>query len=100
MFVDADADTVSGNAAPGSELEVWAPEVQDVWRHETAAGDGTWSADFSTLGDEPGEEGTTDLHWGSNADSSQCDTDGDCTYSEWSGPYFNVDTPHNVWGHK
>jgi hypothetical protein len=100
--VDPDTDMVSGIAAPGSELYAWV-HYTDVWRHETAAPDGSWSADFSTPGDEPGEEGTTDLVPGSNGNSGQCDSDNDCTFAWWGipNPHFRVNaTGDNVWGHE
>ncbi len=99
--MDADTDTVSGTASPGSEMDIWVHDVDNVSRHETVAVDGTWSADFGIPGEEPGEEGTTDLNWGSNGNSAQCDADNDCTFAHWSGPYFNVNSNWgSVWGHE
>ena len=84
--VDEAADSVSGNADPGSDVDVWVHE-SDAWRHVVADGmTGAWTADFGVPGEEPGEEATADLVPGSNGNSSQCDDDGDCTYGGWSLP--------------
>ena len=90
--IDPDADIVSGVATPGSELNIWVHNVDNVWRHEIVAPDGTWSADFGISGDEQDEEGTTDLIPGSNGNSAQCDIDNDCTFASWGipNPKFSV----------
>ncbi|MGD1992925.1 MAG: BMP family ABC transporter substrate-binding protein, partial [Anaerolineae bacterium] len=85
--VDPDADTVSGAAESGSDVNVWAC---DDWgcagRHEVADVDGNWAADFSAVGDEGWEQETFDIrpgHWG---DANVTDPDGDDTLVNWSLP--------------
>ena len=92
------ADTVSGIAAPLSDVDVWVHET-DAWRHVVADGSGSWTADFAVPGDESGEATVADLQPGSNGNSGQCDGDGDCTNAGWhiTNPTFSVEAPYWIW---
>ena len=93
--VDVSADTVTGTAVPGSEVDVDL-HVNDSFvarRHVFADATGVWTVDFGVPGDEPGEEDTHDLDYqdppfrglyveGGGA-ASQCDADGDCSFRHW-----------------
>jgi len=81
--VNGNDDSVSGTAAPGSDVHVWVHDT-DAWRHVVADGtSGAWTAEFAIAGDESGEGGIADLGPGSNGNSGQCDDDGDCTHANW-----------------
>jgi hypothetical protein len=110
---DADADTVSGTAAPGSTVHVvtgvLAGQWQD-WRIRTVTADtgGVWTADFSvSVGGRP-EDQAKDLVPGSYGFAAQTDGDGDETLRNWGIPlpdtsiggtvYLNAVDPGNVLG--
>lgn len=85
---DPVTDTVTGTAAPGSAVTVNAPGAT---RTVTAASNGTWSANFSVPGPNPGEVTTSDLvgvpgptAGGSRGDAQQMDADSDGTSAAWS----------------
>jgi hypothetical protein len=90
-------DTVSGYAAPLTDVDVWVHDTE-AWRHVVADASGHWLADFGVPGDEPGESYLADLVPGTNGNSGQCDVDGDCTTAGWNifNPQINVD-PHGDW---
>jgi hypothetical protein len=48
--VDAEANTVTGTADPGAEMHVWPHEFGEHELQPTAGEDGTWLADFGSLG--------------------------------------------------
>ncbi len=77
---DVGKDTVSGKAAPGTQVDVW---VQDgtarVNRHVTANVIGDWLADFSRPGAASDENSTYDIVSGAWVNAQQVDTDGDVT---------------------
>jgi hypothetical protein len=80
--VDVDEDTVSGIAAPGSNVDMWVCYTTDwinTYRHVTADGNGNWVADFSVFGDDPDEQNTFDILPGTWVDSQQVDEDSDAT---------------------
>ena len=86
--VDLGADTVSGTASPGSDVDVFvfADEgVPDPRRTVTANGAGVWTADFSEPGDtgDPDEERTWDITGGNGGMAAQFDNDGDSTELGW-----------------
>ena len=91
------ADTVSGYAAPLSDVDVWVHDTE-AWRHVVADAGGHWLADFGVPGDEPGESYLADLLPGTNGNSGQCDVDADCTTAGWNivNPQINVDA-HGDW---
>jgi hypothetical protein len=82
--VDVNADTVSGTATPGSEVEVGGTS-QDAWasRLVVAGADGRWTADFSVQGAEDFEQDTLDLVPGAHGWTIQRDEDGDGTAVDW-----------------
>jgi len=84
--VDAAADTASGTAAPGSDVYVDFKWDSNARRHEVAADDGSWMANFARPGDEPGEEPTFDISPGLELHITQRDDDGDGTAYYWRVP--------------
>ena len=77
---DIDADTVSGFAAPGSVVHVWACDATGCYtRHVIAGEDGRWIADWSVPGSQEDEQNILDLVNGTWVDSLQGDEDGDNT---------------------
>ena len=84
--VDPDTDTVSGTADPDSDVWVQIWDEFGTQRHEVADGFGDWTADFSTPGDEPGEEQTYDIGPGSQGQAWQPDDEGDVTVVHWRVP--------------
>ncbi len=83
---DAAPDTVSGTAAPGSDVYVDFKWDSNARRHEVAATDGSWMANFAQPGDEPGEEPTFDISPGLELHITQRDDDGDGTAYYWRVP--------------
>lgn len=81
--IDPAADTISGTATPGADVnvDVHVPPMQGANRHEVADASGNWTADFSTPGDEGGEDQTIDIAFGQNLEVgvNQADDDGDVT---------------------
>ena len=76
--VDVDTDIVSGIAAPGSHIDLWAstpPDWPNYYRHVTADEYGNWSADFGQFGDEGDEQNTVDLVGDVWIDSQQPELD-------------------------
>ena len=109
--VDPDSDTVSGTAAAGQQILV---EADGNWRYPVAcdgtadypcagAPEGTWIADFSTPGSEPGEEQVIDLGPGSSGRAITLDEFGNTTELSWhiSAAQFQVDpSSENLWGNE
>jgi hypothetical protein len=83
--VDAAADTLSGRADAGKDVEVWVNG--DGWQAVTPDSSGNWTADFT---------GKTDLTYLSDGGSRQADDDADSTHVSWSSPRFRV-APDNDW---
>jgi hypothetical protein len=90
--VDYHADTVSGTAAPGSEVTVEAGG-HTAFRHVQADGAGNWTADFSVPGTEPDEQSLFDIagNTGNTGQPSggrvwQADDDNDTTQVLWQAP--------------
>jgi len=85
--VDPDADTVSGTAAPGSNVDVGL-HLSNAVRHEVADGSGNWTADFSTAGGPaPEEQDVYDIQPGPapGGHANQANTDG-ITRVLWQAP--------------
>jgi hypothetical protein len=85
--IDPAADTIAGTATPGTDInvDIAVPAVGGVGgRHEVADGSGDWTTDFSTAGDEGGEDQVTDIAYGQNmqAHIAQHDDDGDVTVTQ------------------
>ena len=83
--VNLAADTVSGRADSGRDVEVWVNG--DGWMSITPDGSGNWNADFSSQ---------TDLTWLTDGGSRQVDEDGDSTQVSWSSPRFWL-APDDNW---
>jgi hypothetical protein len=100
--VDPYADTVSGTAAPGSEVFVGVHSAPpEIGRIVVADGSGSWIADFSVVGANPGEDvvdlqpfiGGPNPTPASTGWASQQDDDGDSTeVNPWFAP-----PPPEVW---
>ena len=92
--VDKDASTVEGTATAGANVQCQVRDTgdQNVWRHMDADEDGTWSADFSTTGDEEGEGQTWEFMPGTSGAAQIQDEDGDSTMVDWRvpAPAFNA----------
>lgn len=87
---DPIADTVSGTADSGTNVDVWICGPGGcVSRQEVADVNGNWTADFSIPGDQDFEQATFDLQPGSNGDSGQFDDENDGTMIQWSIPNPN-----------
>jgi hypothetical protein len=88
LFVDAidvTADTVSGRADPGTDVDIWVHGDGNLTT--IADGAGNWTADFS---------GMTDLTYLSDGGSAQYDADGDGTGVWWAAPRIQV-APDDDW---
>ncbi len=86
--IDVAADTVSGRADPGADVDVWVHDGGS--RTVTADGSGNWTADFSVGPD------ITDLTVFSDGGSQQNDADGDSTAVWWATPRFEI-SPVDEW---
>jgi hypothetical protein len=82
--VNAITDGITGTAAPGSEVWVSGEGGWAGVRRETVAGNGTWTADFSKAGDEPGEV-VADIHPGLKLQITQSNGGGTTAYG-WQVP--------------
>ncbi len=83
-MIDVEADTVGGEAAPGSQVIVGADVTGEfAGRIETANGAGEWLADFSQPGDEPFEAATADLGPTTLGIAAQFDDSGNQTAALW-----------------
>jgi hypothetical protein len=91
--VDVDTEIVTGIATPDRRIQAQVC-VQDgcIDRWETVDASGSWAADFSVPGDEPGEERTFDFGPGTGVDAREWDEDGDNTISGYyiPNPRFTV----------
>ena len=86
LAVKPGADTVAGTAAPGSHVYVWVQgDMGRVDRHEVADASGSWVADFSVPGNEPGEGYLYDIVSDTGGEANQVDDDGDATQVNWWG---------------
>ena len=79
--VDPNADTVSGSAAPGSQVHIW-PHVSGAPDRWVTADGGVWLADFWDA---------FDLVAGTAGRSEQTDEDGDATAVDWRVPIHWVE---------
>jgi hypothetical protein len=83
-------DIVTGTAAAGSDVQINNKWDEGIWRHELAASNGSWTADFTIVGDEPGEE-IADIKPGEEYHVCQAAQDGStCWYLPLSNPSFSV----------
>jgi len=89
--VDPDADTVSGTAEPGSEVEVFAWDYSgtsdDPGRTVSANSEGVWIANFKVPAvpgsGNPYEDRAWDIGYSSDGSVYQSDGDGDMTADFW-----------------
>jgi hypothetical protein len=96
--VDQDADRITGTAPEGAEVLV---EADGNWRYPVADATGTWIADFSQPGTQPGEENPVDLAPGSSGGATLIAEGGSATTVLWSvsNARFWVDPQNDqVWG--
>lgn len=88
--VDPVADTVSGTADPGTQVDVghiYCDQNGCVgFRRVTADTNGNWLADFAHVGEDSDEQDIVDINAGTNSEARQCDNDGECTTYNWSVP--------------
>ncbi len=86
----ASSDTIWGTSGPGAVIEVVKQTDHTVFRRVTADGAGNWLADFSAVGDEPGENIynilTDDVMM-----VLENDADWDHTQLDWHSPHPNID---------
>ncbi|MEW5829568.1 MAG: hypothetical protein AB1846_11800 [Chloroflexota bacterium] len=97
--IDTASDTLSGVADAGSDVMVNLHSQGGIGRRVVAAGDGTWTADFSTPGDENWEQNSADLVPGDHGRAIQLNPDGsdDGTLEYWGIPptAFTKNSPPN-----
>lgn len=88
--ISADTNTVAGTAAVGSDVNIYNKWNDQIWRHEITAQDGSWTADFNLIGDEPGEE-IADIKPGEEYHVCQSAQEGStCWYLPLPNPSFAV----------
>jgi len=86
--VDMPGDRLWGYADPGAVATVKNWHDRDIVRWENADGSGYWEADFSVIGDQPGEERLHDFSLGTRFMISREDGDGDKTQlRDWIMPF-------------
>jgi len=103
--IDLEADVISGMAQPEANISVGY--ICDgigtcAIRRIIANGDGSWSADFSIVGQESDEQTLFDISPGTSSWAGEQDEDGDGTSMLWRVPYFeaSIDRPgHSVTGY-
>ncbi|GEM_PF-6137477 len=97
--MDTVNETLSGVADAGSDVMVNINSQGGIGRRVTAAGDGTWTVDFSTPGDEGWEQNTADLGPGDHGRAIQLNPDNtdDGTLEYWGIPptAFTKNSPPN-----
>jgi len=88
--IDPVADTVSGKAAPGSNVGHWACDENGCANRLVIADENSdWIADFAHVGENDGEQDLLDIRAGVGGDVSQFDDDGDYTEVQWRVPNPN-----------
>ena len=89
--IDPVADTVSGTAEPGSQVEIgWiCDDLGCAFRRVTTNGSGNWLADFSEVGEDGDEQDLFDIVPGTGNEARQPDIDGDSTTVQWWVPNPN-----------
>ncbi|MFZ5920951.1 MAG: BMP family ABC transporter substrate-binding protein [Chloroflexota bacterium] len=93
--VDPNADTVSGTAAPGTQVDIGHIYCDETgcygFRREIADANGDWLADFSVPGEDDDEQDIVDITPGMGNEARQCDEDGDCTQYGWRAAEPRID---------
>lgn len=92
LWASSTFDTVTGSAAPRSEVLVLSGESGECVRIETVDVFGSFLADFSVPGDQPEEQTTCDLSPGALVAAAQVDEDGDFT-TFWAAASDTVAEP-------
>jgi hypothetical protein len=97
--IDTDNETISGVADPGSDVMVNIHSQGGNTRLVVAAGDGSWTVDYSVPGVEDFESDTADLEPGDHGRAIQLNPDGsdDGTLEYWGVPPtpFTKSAPSN-----
>ena len=97
--IDTVNETISGIADPDSDVMVNIHSQGGNPRHVVAAGDGSWTVDYSVPGDEDFEGDTADLEPGDHGRAIQLNPDGsdDGTLEYWGIPPvpFTKSAPSN-----
>ncbi|MBK7453524.1 MAG: PKD domain-containing protein [Anaerolineales bacterium] len=96
---DIVADTVSGIATPGVQLQVCANiENRCITRWVTADPSGVWTANYHDPGTGNDDLDTFDVQAGSNGWAAEYETDSDRTWYDWQvpNPNFAVHPDENV----
>ncbi|HRJ58868.1 MAG TPA: PxKF domain-containing protein [Anaerolineales bacterium] len=83
--IDPVADTVSGTAAPGTDVGIGGVCDNNgcSYRNVPVDDSGHWLADFSVPGDQNNEQQLFDIQLGSSGDAQRIDEDGDGTVYKW-----------------
>ena len=83
--IDPVADTVSGTAAPGTDVGFGGVCDNNgcAYRNVPVDASGHWLADFSVPGDQDNEQRIFDIRLGSSGDAQRIDEDGDGTVYKW-----------------
>jgi len=99
---DLDADTISGIAAPGVEVQVCVNVPGNcILRYVTADGAGHWTADYGHPGARNDERQLVDLQFGKDGSVYQNDANGNRTTEDWTAepgyahPDFSADFSNN-----
>lgn len=84
--IDPVADTVSGTAAPGTDVgSGWVCDNNGcAYRNVPVDASGHWIADFSVPGDQNNEQQLFDIQLGSSGSAERIDEDGDRTVYDWN----------------
>jgi multiple sugar transport system substrate-binding protein len=84
--VDPAADTVSGTAAAGTDVQFGGVCNNNgcAYRRVSADASGHWLADFSVPGEDGNEQQIFDLGPGSSGEAQRIDNDGDGTVYQWN----------------
>jgi ABC-type xylose transport system substrate-binding protein len=95
--VDPVADTVSGTAVAGSQVEVGpvCNESHCAFRRVTTNGSGNWLANFHVTGEDDDEQDLFDIVPGTGNEARQSDNDRNSTTVQWRVPNPNVQARAN-----
>lgn len=98
--VDPDADTVSGIADSGTQVDVghiYCDQNGCTGFRRVTAVNGAWIADFAHVGEDSDEQDIVDIKAGMGSEARQCDQDGECTQYGWSvaDPRMDVSYEHD-----
>jgi hypothetical protein len=96
--IDHKANTLSGIASPGAEVQVCA-NLPDhcVFRYASADSNGNWLVDFGQPGSRPDEQELFDIQGTSNGWGNESDTFRNQTWTAWSIMPVFADVPTGYW---